>query len=143
MRPAILNYLPSKAWILGISQPGAWFIPSQKRRMISIRLSHHLLLTRHREHFGIRRKSVWWTCKKKIRTKGTIRLNRNGLWRMRLQRPNTIWNKNQRVGHGSSFIRKNSKVGKSRLREFILILVPAFRWKQYALLLILPDRKKD
>ena len=64
---------------------------------------------------------MYRACKKKRRMKTTIRfLNKNGIWIMRPQRPNSIWNKRQVIRQGRAFNRKNRKAGKLRLRAFIL-----------------------
>ena len=57
--------------------------------------------------------------------------------RMRPQLPNSVQNKRQGIRQGRAFISKNSKVGKIRLRAFILILIPACQLKQHTLLSIL------
>ena len=130
-----LSCIRNKAFILGTAQMDNWSILYYNRRIISIRLSQHLLSSRHREKFGMRNRSVWRPCRENRRKKIMIVLKgRNVFLRRRPQRSNSVQNKRQGKSQGSEFNRRNSKSGRSRLRALILILIPACKWKQHALL---------
>ena len=144
IRPAILNYIQNKAWILGAVKPNIWLIHSQKWRMKSTTFSHHFLFSWYKDQFGMKRRIVWWYCKRNSITKATIRLqSRNVFWRMKPQRPNSFRNKRHRILQVRTFNRKKSKAAKSMLQAFILVFIPVCQWKQQERLSISLDSGRD